>query len=376
MYLKELHLINFKNYEEAEVSLGRGVNCFVGRNGSGKTNILDAVYYLSMCKSYLNVMDRQNIRFGEQFFSVRGEWEKDEVSIDIHCAVKQGTKKVFRRNRKEYEKLADHIGQFPVVMISPYDRDLISEGSELRRKWMDGIISQFDRQYLEDIQRYSRVLEQRNALLRNMFDHGLFDRESIDVWNVQMCELGDRIYEKRVKFINEFLPVFRERYDFIGEITEEVGLEYRSQLHESSFSDLLTTFERKDALSHYSNAGVHKDDLIFTIKGHPIKRFGSQGQQKSFIIALRLAQYEWLSRHLEVKPVLLLDDIFDKLDQTRVKKLLQLVSDHYFDQVLVTDTEQERLQQIFTSVDSELRIFRVESGVVQPVVTELKTEQL
>lgn len=364
MHLKELHLINFKNYEESEVALSEGVNCFVGANGSGKTNILDAVYYLSMCKSYLNVLDRQNIRFGEHFFSIRGNWQKEDQEIEIHCALKQGAKKIFRKNKKEYEKLADHIGQFPVVMISPYDRDLISEGSELRRKWMDGIISQFDRKYLEDIQRYSRVLDQRNALLRNMYDHGLFDRESIEVWNVQLCNLGKNIHEKRKQFIAEFLPVFRERYNYIGQEDEAVGLEYRSQLHDSTFEDLLKTFERKDALTHYSNAGTHKDDLVFSIKGHPIKKFGSQGQQKSFIIALRLAQYEWLKQHLGVNPVLLLDDIFDKLDQHRVKKLLQLVSDHYFGQVLVTDTDLDRLRSIFSENEIGLRIFEVSEGVV------------
>jgi DNA replication and repair protein RecF len=364
MHLKDLHLINFKNYEETELTLSDGVNCFVGSNGSGKTNILDAVYYLSMCKSYLNVLDRQNIRFGEHFFSIRGEWERDNQSVEIHCAVKQGSKKVFRRNKKEYEKLADHIGQFPVVMISPYDRDLISEGSELRRKWMDGIISQFDRKYLEDIQRYTRVMDQRNALLRNMYDHGLFDRESIEVWNVQLCNLGKNIHEKRKKFIEEFLPVFRERYNYIGQEEEAVGLEYRSQLHEMSMEELLVAFEKKDALSHYSNAGTHKDDLVFTIKGHPIKKFGSQGQQKSFIIALRLAQYEWLKQHLGVNPVLLLDDIFDKLDQQRVKKLLQLVSDHYFGQVLVTDTDLDRLKSIFSENEIGLRIFEVTEGMV------------
>ncbi len=373
MHLKNLHLINFKNYEEAELSLGLGVNCFVGSNGSGKTNILDAVHYLSMCKSYLNVMDRQNIRFGEHFFSIRGEWEKEGQTVEIHCAVKQGAKKIFRRNKNEYEKLADHIGQFPVVMISPYDRDLISEGSELRRKWMDGIIAQFDRQYLEDIQRYSRVLDQRNALLRNMYDHGLFDRESIEIWNVQMCELGTRIYERRMRFLDEFLPVFTERYNFIGEGSEDVGLEYRSQLHDHAFEDLLAVFERKDAVTHYSNAGVHKDDLVFMIKGHPIKRFGSQGQQKSFIIALRLAQYEWLSRHLGVKPTLLLDDIFDKLDKDRVRKLLTLVSDQYFDQVLVTDTDLDRLRLIFSSMDVDLQFYEVDNGCVEHLKTDLQT---
>lgn len=375
MHLRSIHLINFKNYEEAEITLSSNVNCFVGKNGSGKTNVLDAVYYLSLCKSYLNVMDRQNIRFDQPFFSVQGNWVKDDVEVNIHCAVKSGAKKVFKRNKKEYEKLADHIGQFPVVMISPYDRDLISEGSELRRKWMDGIISQFDRQYLDDIQRYAKVLEQRNALLRNMYDHGLFDRESIEVWNDQMIRLGNAIHQKRRSFLEEFIPVFQERYNFIGLEEEDVHLEYRSQLNEMAFDKLLEVFERKDALTHYSNAGTHKDDLVFTIKGHPIKKFGSQGQQKSFIIALRLAQYDWLKRHLNVKPVLLLDDIFDKLDQNRVKKLLDLVSNHYFGQVLVTDTEEERLRSIFRSEDIESRIFRVDSGKITEVMDLTLTEQ-
>lgn len=364
MHLKSIHLINFKNYEEAEIELTSNVNCFVGKNGAGKTNILDAVHYLSLCKSYMNVLDRQNIRFDQQFFAIQGKWIKEESEISIHCAVKSGAKKVFKRNKKEYEKLADHIGQFPAVMISPYDRDLISEGSELRRKWIDGIVSQFDRKYLDDIQKYGKILDQRNALLRNMYDHGLFDRESIEVWNEQLVSIGTTIHRKRKQFLEEFIPVFQERYNYIGLEQEEVHLEYRSQLNDMPFEDLLKIYEKKDALTHYSNAGTHKDDLLFTIKGHPIKKFGSQGQQKSFIIALRLAQYEWLKKHLNVNPVLLLDDIFDKLDQHRVKKLLDLVSNHYFGQVLVTDTDESRIREIFQNGDFDSKLFNVDQGIV------------
>ena len=367
MHLKNLQLINFKNYEEAEFELSLGINCFVGNNGAGKTNILDAVHYLSICKSYMNVIDRQNIRFDQPFFSIQGVWEKENSETNIHCAVKIGSKKVFRRNKKEYEKLADHIGQFPAVMISPYDRDLISEGSELRRKWMDGILAQFDRRYLELIQRYSRVLEQRNALLKNMAEHRLFDRESIDVWNVQMIDLGHQIFEKRQAFLDEFIPVFQKHYAAIGLDQEEVTLEYKSQLHEHSMEELLTLFEKKDAMKRYSNAGIHRDDLLFKIKGHPVKKFGSQGQQKSFIIALRLAQYEWLKQHLNTTPVLLLDDIFDKLDHSRVTKLMQLVSDHFFGQVLVTDTDLERVQSIFAENELESKLFRVFDNHVEEI---------
>ncbi|MDG1147714.1 MAG: DNA replication/repair protein RecF [Crocinitomicaceae bacterium] len=364
MHLESLHLVNFKNYVETEVSLSAGINCFVGMNGSGKTNILDSVHYLSICKSYMNAVDRQNIRFGQPFFVIQGNWLKDGAKININCAVKSGVKKVFRRNKKEYEKLADHIGQFPAVMISPYDRDLISEGSELRRKWMDGIISQFDRKYLESIQRYGKVLAQRNALLKNMAEHRLFDQEAIDVWDVQMVHLGNDIHKQRSAFLEEFIPVFQKHYNAIGSELEEVQMVYRSQLNEACFEDLLKQFQQKDAYTRFSNAGTHKDDLIFQIKGHPVKKFGSQGQQKSFIIALRLAQYEWLKSHLGVSPVLLLDDIFDKLDQSRVEKLIKLVANNFFGQVLVTDTDLERVQTIFSDSNLASKMFVVSEGEV------------
>lgn len=368
MHLKTLHLVNFKNYEETEIQLSDHINCFVGKNGTGKTNVLDAVHYLSMCRSYMNVVDRQNIRFDQPFFVIQGDWMKNDSVINIHCAVKTGTKKVFRRNKKEYEKLADHIGQFPAVMISPYDRDLISEGSELRRKWMDGIISQFDRHYLDLIQKYAKVLVQRNALLKNMAEHRLFDRDSIEIWNEQMIVLGKEIHKKRSAFLEEFIPVFQKHYDSIGNESEQVHLVYKSQLNDAPMEKLLIEFERKDAYTKFSNAGIHKDDLIFEIKGHPVKKFGSQGQQKSFLIALRLAQYEWLKNHLGVLPVLLLDDIFDKLDHTRVEKLMKLVANNYFGQVLVTDTDVERIQRIFGESDLKAKIFKVEEGRVEALM--------
>ena len=250
MHLQKLNLTNFKNYNEVEINLSKGINCFVGNNGAGKTNILDAVHYLSICKSYMNAVDKQNIQFDQSFFVIQGDWNKEDVITNIHCAVKVGAKKVFRKNKREYEKLAEHIGQFPAVMISPYDRDLISEGSELRRKWMDGIISQFDKRYLELIQRYAKILIQRNALLKNMAEHRLFDRESIEVWNMQLIETGVIIHDKRKLFINEFIPVFQKHYDRIGLTNENIELEYRSQLNESSFEQLLADYERKDAHTH------------------------------------------------------------------------------------------------------------------------------
>ena len=371
MHLQKLNLTNFKNYNEVEINLSKGINCFVGNNGAGKTNILDAVHYLSICKSYMNAVDKQNIQFDQPFFVIQGDWNKEEIVTNIHCAVKVGAKKIFRKNKREYEKLAEHIGQFPAVMISPYDRDLISEGSELRRKWMDGIISQFDKRYLELIQRYAKILAQRNALLKNMAEHRLFDRESIEVWNMQLIETGEIIHDKRKLFISEFIPVFQKHYDRIGLTNENIELEYRSQLNESSFEQLLIDYERKDAHTRYSNAGTHRDDLVFKIKGHPIKKFGSQGQQKSYLIALRLAQYEWLKNHLGVRPVLLLDDIFDKLDHDRVERLMKLVADEFFGQVLVTDTDVNRVEKIFRESELEAKIFAVEDGLVEESIITL-----
>lgn len=350
MYIESLSLINFKNHKEAEFQLVDGVNCIVGRNGSGKTNVLDAVHYLSMCRSYLNPIDKQNIRFGEQFFVIQGDWVRQDAHLSLYCGVKAGAKKVFKKNKKEYEKLADHIGMFPVVMISPYDADLISEGSDVRRKWMDGIISQFDRAYLEDLQRYNKVVDQRNALLKQQFENGFFDRESIEVWDVQLVRYGNAIYAKRIQFIEAFIPLFQHYYEWISGGEEQVTMEYQSALHQGSFEELIQQAQQRDARAQYTTVGIHKDDVLFKIGEYPIKRFGSQGQQKSYLIAMRLAQFDWLKERLGVVPVLLLDDIFDKLDNHRVAQLMSLVSQHTFGQVLVTDTDEIRVSGIFQAI--------------------------
>ena len=365
MEIKTLHIVQFKNYQEAEVSFYSGVNCFVGPNGSGKTNILDAIHYLSMCRSYLNPIDSQNIKFDQQFFMLQSSWYKNEQEVDLYCAVKKGQKKIFKKNKAEYEKLAEHIGSFPAVMISPYDRNLISEGSELRRKWMDGIISQFDRQYLDDLIRYNRILEQRNALLKNNLKNGFFDRESFEVWDEQLVEVGLRISIKRQEFIIEFIPIFQQFYSELGSDKESVTFMYKSQLLEGDFKVLLKQGMERDRYIGYTSVGVHKDDLLFELNSHPIKKFGSQGQQKSYLIALRLAQYEWLKRHLNQNPILLLDDIFDKLDNVRVEKLMQMVSNHTFGQVMVTDTDSKRVKDIFDAIHEPFRLFTVEAGRIE-----------
>jgi DNA replication and repair protein RecF len=367
MQIKELQIVQFKNYQEAEISFYEGVNCFVGPNGSGKTNVLDAIYYLSMCRSYLNPIDSQNILFDQPFFMLQSLWIKDHQEVDIYCGVKKGHKKIFKRNKAEYEKLAEHIGAFPVVMISPYDRNLITEGSEFRRKWMDGIISQFDRRYLDDLMRYNRVLDQRNALLKNNVKNGFFDRESFQVWDVQLVEIGERIAMKRQEFLLDFIPIFQQYYSELGAEGESVYLIYKSQITEGGFLNLLNQATERDRYIGYTSVGIHKDDLIFELNGHPIKKFGSQGQQKSYLIALRLAQYEWLKRNLNQNPILLLDDIFDKLDNSRVGKLMQMVSDHAFGQVIVTDTDELRVKTIFDGIGEPFRLFRVETGKINQV---------
>jgi len=364
MYLSELQLINFKNHKENHITLIDGINGFFGKNGCGKTNILDAVYYMSMCKSYLNVRDRQNILFNQDFFSIKGEWILKNKKENIQCLVHQKNKKKFKKNKKEYDRLADHIGLLPVVMISPYDRDLISEGSDLRRKWMDGVISQQDRTYLDALQKYNKCIDQRNTLLRTMNKTRKFDSERMAPWNTQLIELGNLIFLKRKKFIDEFIPCFINFYEDLGYKKENVSLNYKSHLIGCSFETILNEAQDKDFALQYSTVGTHRDDLKFLINDLPIKKFGSQGQQKSFIIALRLAQYEWIKNHLKIKPVLLLDDIFDKLDKERVEKLISLVANNYFGQVLVTDTDKERLTQVMTKLPIKHSLFHVNEGQI------------
>ena len=352
LFLEKISLVNFKNHLHASIHFSENVNCIIGSNGSGKTNLLDAIFYLSMCKSYLNPIDSQNVNFDEKFFVIQGEFFKNEKKDQVYCGVKKGTKKVFKKNNVTYEKLGEHIGLFPVVMISPYDRNLILEGSEIRRKWMDGIIAQFDKDYLKDLIKYSKVLTQRNALLKNMNSFGFFNRESMEVWDEQLVVLGNKIFERRKIFLEEFIPIFQSYYEALTENKEEVGVTYKSQLLEGDFLEQLKSAEQNDFRKQYSTVGTHKDDLIFTIHGHPVKKFGSQGQQKSFLIALRLAQFDWLKKQLNAVPILLLDDIFDKLDNQRVAYLMKLVSDNNFGQVFVTDTDKERVKNIFSSINT------------------------
>jgi len=359
MYLKTLSLINFKNHSEKQFDLNDDINVFIGDNGVGKTNILDAVNYLSMCKSFLNSVDRQNIKFDEKFFLIQGNFIKNEKSNQISCGVTFGQKKKVKRNKKEYDKLADHIGEFPVVVISPYDSNLISEGSEVRRKFIDSIISQYDKKYLATLIRYNKVLQQRNALLKRFQELRIFETESIEVWDIQLVTLGDFIFNKRKEFLAKFLPVFQKFFNLISNGNEQINIEFNSQLNTTKLAILIDEARRKDSRVGYTTVGIHKDDLSFLINGNPIKKFGSQGQQKSFLIALKLTQFEHVKDLLNSKPILLLDDIFDKLDHGRVERLMKMVSNHVFGQVLITDTDEERIEKVFTNIPVSKTVFKV-----------------
>jgi DNA replication and repair protein RecF len=347
LLLKKLTLVNFKNYEEFEYEFSHNVTCFYGLNGVGKTNLLDAIYYLSNCKSYFNPVDSQNIRFGEKFFLIQGDIEKDEKNNHLHVGVKKGHKKSFKKNKVEYEKLSDHIGNFPSVVISPYDIDLILEGSETRRKLMDYIISQYNKKYLESIIKYKKILVQRNSLLKKFAEQRLFEPESIEVWDYQLVPLGEYIFEERKKFLDDFIEKFRSVYKEIAGVDEEINLSYRSDMFEGNFAEILKKAYQKDQYKQHTTRGIHRDDLTFEIYGQPIKKFGSQGQQKTFLIALKLSKFEYLKEILDVKPFLLLDDIFDKLDDNRVAHLMKLVGENSFGQVLITDTEKNRVDLAF-----------------------------
>ena len=362
MHLKKLSLINFKNYIEGTIEPDAGVNAFVGNNGEGKTNLLDAIHYLSICKSYFNAIDSQNIRQEEEYFLIQGIFELENNEEKISCGLKRGQKKVFKKNQNEYERLADHIGLLPVVMISPTDTNLIIGGSDERRKFPDSIISQFARNFLEDLIIYSRALMQRNTYLKRAAISRAFDLESLELWNDQLIIPGERIYKSRLQFVSELIPIFRYYYNFISDEKESVDIRYESHLHDGDFKTALSESTERDRILQYTSVGPHKDDLVFIINGFPVKRYASQGQQKSFLIALKLAQFEYVSRKKGLKPILLLDDIFDKLDDNRVGKLMELVSKDNFGQIFITDTHPERLLSIFREIGVEIRMFPVKNG--------------
>lgn len=359
MFLQSITLRNFKNFSESTFEFSPKINALVGRNGVGKTNLLDAVHYLALTKSYLNYSDVQNIHFEEDYFSIEGNFKKNNQEEVIFCAVQKEKGKILKRNAKAYERISDHIGLFPVVMISPYDLDLIKEGSEVRRKFMDNIISQSNKEYLQSLMRYNRVLNQRNSLLKYFFQNQAFDKVSLEIYDEELIQLGIYIFEQRKKFIAEFLPIFSHYYQILSQGNESVQIYYESDLEKTPLGILLKDNLAKDRMAQFTTKGIHKDDLKFTLINYPVKKIGSQGQQKSYLISLKLAQFELMKNYLKTTPLLLLDDIFDKLDEIRVKQLIQLVNEEKFGQIFISDTHPERTENVVQQINSESKIFRL-----------------
>ncbi len=368
MYLEHLSFINFKNYKGAELRFSPKINCFVGDNGSGKTNILDAVHYLSFSKSHLNPIDNQNIKHDEQFFVLKGDFYRAEKYEQIYCSLKRNSKKVFKRNQKEYNKLSEHIGLFPLVICSPRDTNLINEGSEERRKFMNGVISQYDKLYLQRIMNYNKLLSQRNKVLKQYSNSNAgLDKGMLEIYDEQMIPLGNYIYSVRNEFIQQLLPIFRYYYNYISLQQEPSNILYQSDLHNKAYDELLRESLQKDQIMQYTTVGIHKDDLEFTLHEYPLKKLGSQGQQKSFVTSVKLAQFDFIHKVTQNKPMLLLDDIFDKLDDKRVKQLVHLVASDHFGQIFITDTDQKRIKHILREINIDYKLFRVENGSVQPM---------
>lgn len=363
MQLNNLYLKNFKSYEEAEIDFCPRVNCIVGNNGSGKTNLLDAVHYLSVSKSYFAVADRDNIRHGEEFFSINGRYTLDGNDAQVSVIQRKGQRKTLKFNQKDCPRMSEHIGRIPLIMVSPQDQELIYGGSELRRKFLDNVISQFNRPYLEHLLAYTKAVEQRNRLLKEENP----DPSLLEVFDLQMQQHGEPIYEERKRFVADFIPVFRNYYNLIAGSGEQADLEYHSQLNGCSFADLLRQALPKDRILQFSTVGVHKDDMDLLLDGHPIKKCGSQGQQKSFLLALRLSQLQYTAQVKKRYPILLLDDIFDKLDLERVRRLMNIVGKEHFGQVFLSDTHPERVLDLFGKDSGETRVFKVENSRIKEV---------
>ncbi|MBN2668167.1 MAG: DNA replication and repair protein RecF [Bacteroidales bacterium] len=356
MYLKSLNILNFKNHLSQEFDFDEKLNAFVGNNAKGKTNILDAIYYLSFTKSFVSTHDTYNVNYDADFFMLNGEYSRLDKNEKISCSFKKGQKKQIKRNNLLYKSLSKHIGLFPLVMVSPLDGELVSSGSESRRKWLDGVISQYNKQYLEDLLLYQNYLKQRNALLKQYHYNPAELNDLLEPYNLGLIKFGNSIFKKRANFIIDFIPLFNDFYASLTNDNQTVALEYHSQLKEEKIENLLIQNFKKDLMLQHSSQGIHKDDLVFLLNDNLIKRFGSQGQQKTFLLALKLAQYQHIYKNCSIKPILLLDDIFDKLDRERVQKLIRLILSDHFGQTFITDTNTTRIKE---SIDSNLQAYKI-----------------
>lgn len=364
MELKTLQLINFKNYAEARVNFSSKINVLVGKNGSGKTNLLDAIYYLALTKSAVSAADIFCVRQGQAHFFLRGIFRQGSEEKEITSAFQTGSKKIFKEGVNEYQKLSDHIGKYPVVLIAPDDTDLVKEGSEGRRKFFDSIISQLDHAYLENLIQYHQALKQRNSLLKMFGDTNSFDPVALDTFDDLLASLGTPLCKRRQSFIADFTPVFKKYYTLIVE-DETASVVYNSELNNTGFSAGLKDNRRRDVALQRTSFGIHRDDYHFTLGPGDLKRMGSQGQQKSFIIALKLAQFEILKRHKGFNPLLLLDDIFDKLDDFRIERLLGLIKGNELGQLFITDARPDRTAALLRQIQVSSSVFSVEGGILK-----------
>lgn len=363
MRLERLSLLNFKNIAECELAPCRGINCIVGSNGAGKTNVVDAIHYLSMSKSSLPMTDGQCVTHGEQFYMLAGDYTNDgDMGLTVTCGFKKGAGKSLKFCGKEYERLADHIGIIPVVMVSPADGALVVEAAEERRRWLNAFISQLDHSYLDTTMRYNRVLAERNTLLKQ---GEMAMSELLDILDERLAELGERVAATRREVLERLAPIVEQLYLDIAGQKESVELSYRSELNQSSMLDVLRASRGKDLAMGFTTAGIHRDDVVMTIGGYPLRKYGSQGQQKSFLLALKLAQYSLLHQRLGEKPILLLDDLFDKLDEGRLMSLVRLTSSDAYGQVFITDCNRERIISILRRSGQEFRLYSVEGGQVR-----------
>ncbi len=364
MYLSQLSLNHFKNYPQTTFRFSPKINVLFGKNGAGKTNVLDAIYYLSITKSYFNSVDHQQILQGEQYFVLEALVNREDISEKLRLVFQRGLGKKLLVNNNELEKFSEHIGALPIVMIAPGDIKLIYEGSEERRKFVDLIISQCDRIYLHELMQYQKTLDQRNKLLKDFFENRYFNRDLLEVYNEQLGRSGTYIYRARLAFLDIFKPLFLENYKTLSGTNEQVDLVFESDLNKQIYPDLLILHEQADIDLLRTTRGIHKDDLVFILQHNPLKKFGSQGQQKSFIISLKLAQFQYLEKMKGVKPLLLLDDIFEKLDQTRLKELFKWITNGNFGQIFITDTQKERAQAILGELAIDPTFFEIREGEI------------
>ena len=364
MYLDELHILNYKNIREAQLHFADKLNCFVGLNGQGKTNILDAIYLLSFTKSAYNAIDSMNITHGEDMGMVQGVYQEAGEPITITCGMKRGQKKQFRNGKKDYKRMVDHIGLLPLVMVSPQDGRLIEDGSEERRRFLDVVISQHNKEYLNRLNTYNVLLKQRNALLKEEDEKEAVcqcrDISSLlEVYELQMVPQAEYIYHERSRFVEQFIPLFQEIYSELSGDAEQVSLRYIRQLQDRDLAEAYMRTRERDRILGWTSQGIHKDEIEMLLGDYPLKRVGSQGQQKTYLLAMKLAQALYLG-----KPILLLDDIFDKLDSERVARLVRLVNSDRFGQIFITDTDRQHLTDLLRPTP-EAKIFYVERGEIK-----------